>query len=210
MKQYLLQIRDSILGENALYTHFLGLCPALIVTTCALWGLLFGIITTLVLTLSACILSALRRFVSPTYRLMTSLLVIGTLVVVLSLFLQAFWPSLYAKMGLMLPMVAASTLILGRIEGFALHHTIPEALCDRLGTGLGYALSLTFVGAIRELLGFGTVLGGTPFAMTVPIWAPVEIFLEPTGAFLILGFVAALARALRERKKQSVRKEEKP
>ena len=54
----------------------------------------------------------------------------------------------------------------------------------------------------------GTVLGGTPFAMTVPIWAPVEIFLEPTGAFLILGFVAALARALRERKKQSVRKEE--
>lgn len=210
MKKYLLQIRDSALAENALYTHFLGLCPALIGTASAFLGLMTGLFTACILTLSAAILSLLRKYLaSSPLRIMATVCVNATLAGILDLCLRAFLPSLSLAMGSLIPFLAANCLIFGRMEGFALHHPPLEAVCDALGTGTGFLLTLTCVGVVREALGYGTILGGTALEIKIPLWSSIEIFRSSAGAFLLLGFAAALARISRQRKEQKQKRKEK-
>ncbi len=209
MKRYLLQIRDSALAENALYTHFLGLCPALIGTTSAVCGLMTGLFTALILTLTAAILSLMRKHLGTSpLRLMSAVCVTAALAGILDLCVRAFLPSLSLVMGSLIPFLAANCLILGRVEAFAYQKSPLDSLCDALGTGLGYTLALTTVGVLREALGYGTLLGGTAFEVKIPLWSSIELFRQSAGAFLLLGFAAALARILRERKKRKQERKE--
>jgi len=166
----------------------LGLCPTLAVTSTAENGLGMGAAVVFVLTLSNCIISALRKIIPAKVRIACFIVVAASLVVAVELLMQAYTYPLYQKLGIFVPLIVVNCLILGRAEAFASRNGILPSIADGLGMGLGFTLSLTFLGAVRELFGSGTIFG-------VPLmWAdfqPAHFMVLAPGAFVCLGLILA-------------------
>jgi Na+-translocating ferredoxin:NAD+ oxidoreductase subunit E len=164
----------------------LGLCPTLAVTTSGINGLGMGLATTFVLVFSNLFVSLLRRLIPSQVRIASFIVIIASFVVIVELVMQAYFYPLFKILGIFIPLIVVNCIILGRAEAFASKNGPVMSLADGLGIGLGFTISLTVLGLIREFLGAGTLL-----AMPV-LWEGFEPFafmLKPPGAFVALGIL---------------------
>ncbi|SFM49122.1 electron transport complex subunit RsxE [Thermodesulforhabdus norvegica] len=174
----------------------LGLCPTLAVTTAAENGLGMGLATTFVLVGSNFIVSILRKIIPSKVRIASFIVVIATFVVMVELLMQAYFYPLYKVLGIFIPLIVVNCIVLGRAEAFASKNGVILSLADGLGIGLGFTISLTVLGAIRELFGSGTIFG---HAVMGASFEPLSFLIKAPGAFLCLGVILAIMNAISEK-----------
>lgn len=188
-------IIKGIIKENPTFVLILGMCPTLGTTTSAINGLGMGVATMAVLILSNIFISMIKNLIPDKVRIPAFIVVIASFVTVVDMLMQAFVPSLYASLGVFIPLIVVNCIILGRAEAFASKNGILDSALDGVGIGLGFTLSLTTIGAVREILGSGAIFG---FSLGIGDYMPLVFVLAP-GAFLVLGFLMVLFNKLAKR-----------
>ena len=189
--------------ENPVFVQLLGLCPALAVTNSAINALAMGAATTFVLVGSSVLVSSLRRWIPKQVRITTFVIVIATFVTVADFSLQALAPGVHKELGAFIALIVVNCLILGRQEAFASRRKPRAAAADALGMSLGFTYALFLLGAIREILGNGSLFGVSLFG---PNFEPWVIMILPPGGFLTIGLLLAAfahVKARRERGAQT-------
>ncbi|MGD9379371.1 MAG: electron transport complex subunit E [candidate division WOR-3 bacterium] len=181
----------GLVKENAVFVLMIGLCPALATSSTVRDGFGMGLAATFVLVFSNLIISILRKNIPNEVRIPIFILIISTFVTIIDYMMQAFQPDLYRALGVFVPLIVVNCMILGRAEAYASKSPVIESILDGLGTGLGFTLALTVMGAIREILGNGTFLGMTVFGESFKS-APVIFMIMSPGAFLVIGILKAL------------------
>ena len=177
----------GFLKENPTFVLLLGMCPTLATTTSAINGLSMGLATLFVLVLSNIAISAIAPVVPDKVHIPVYIVVIATFVTILQFAMQAYTPAMYATLGLFIPLIVVNCIVLGRAESFANKNGILDSTLDGLGIGLGFTLSLTVLGIVREILGSGSIFGFKFISgdgMLAFVMAP--------GAFLALGYLMVL------------------
>jgi electron transport complex protein RnfE len=167
----------------------LGLCPTLAVTTAAENGMGMGLATTFVLVFSNVLVSILRKVIPSKVRIASYIVVIASFVVIVELLMQAYFYPLYKILGIFIPLIVVNCIILGRAEAFASKNPIIHSLADGLGMGLGFTISLTVLGSIREILGNGTLFGASVMWSS---FEPLSFIVKAPGAFVCLGLLLGL------------------
>ena len=167
----------------------LGLCPTLAVTTAAENGMGMGLATTFVLVFSNVIVSILRKVIPGKVRIASYIVVIASFVVIVELLMQAYFYPLFKILGIFIPLIVVNCIILGRAEAFASKNPIIHSLADGLGIGLGFTISLTILGGIREIFGNGTLFGASVMWET---FEPLSFLVKAPGAFVCLGLLLGL------------------
>ena len=180
-------ITKGILQENPTFVLLLGMCPTLGTTTSALNGMSMGIATMAVLILSNMTISMVKNIIPDKVRIPSFIVIIASFVTVVQLLMQAYLPALYETLGVFIPLIVVNCIILGRAEAFASKNGVLDSALDGLGIGLGFTLSLTVIGAVREVLGSGSIFGHTFAAQGMPL-----VFVLAPGAFLVLGYLMVL------------------
>ena len=169
----------------------LGLCPTLAVTKTVYNGIGMGIATTFVLVCSNLLVSALRNIIPDKVRIACFIIVIATFVIVVEQVMQAFAYPLFLELGIFIPLIVVNCIILGRAEAFASRNGVVASLADGFGIGIGFTLALGALGAVREVFGKGTILGGTALETSVfgSSFEPFTFMVEAPGAFVCLGLM---------------------
>ena len=194
--KYLKIIRNGLIAQNPTFVLILGMCPTLGTTSSAITGLSMGLATMAVLVCSNTAVSLLRGFVPEKIRIPAFILIISTFVTALQMAMEAWLPALNAALGIFIPLIVVNCILLGRAESFASRNGVVPAACDGLGTGAGFAIALTLIGAVRELTGSGRVFD----AEIYPEQYGSLLFVLAPGAFIVLGFLMALFRQATTRK----------
>jgi len=192
MSNALKTLTNGILKENPTFGLVLGMCPTLATTTSAVNGMSMGLATMFVLVCSNVVISLLKNMIPDKVRIPAFIVVIATFVSILQLLMQAYVPAIYATLGLFIPLIVVNCIVLGRAEAFACKNNVGLSAIDGIGMGLGFTLSLTVIGAIRELLGTGCVFGAHVFTESYG----ALIFVLAPGAFICLGYLMALMQKL--------------
>lgn len=180
-------ITKGFVKDNPIFVLVLGMCPTLATTTSAMNGLGMGIATTFVLIFSNVLISLVAKQVPDKVRIPVYIVLIAAVVTVLQLLMQAYTPALYETLGIFIPLIVVNCIVLGRAEAFASKNSVVDSMLDGIGIGLGFALSLTVIGIVRELLGSGSLFGFKFIGgdgMLAFILAP--------GAFIVLGYLMVL------------------
>ncbi len=173
--------------ENAVFVLFLGLCPTLGVTNSAFNGLSMGLATTFVLFMSNIVVSLIKNYIPDEIRIPSFIVIIASFVTIVELIMQAYLPHLFDQLGLFIPLIVVNCLVLGRAEAFASKHNLITASIDGLGMGLGFAMALTILGAVREIFGSGSIFG-----LKFIEGDGILIFILAPGAFLALGYLIVI------------------
>lgn len=187
-------IANGIIKENPTFVLLLGMCPTLGTTTSAINGAGMGLATMFVLICSNFVISAVKNLIPDMVRIPSFIVIIATFVTVLQMLMQAYLPSLYASLGLFIPLIVVNCIVLGRAESFATKNSPIDSLFDGVGIGLGFTLALTLLGACRELLGSGKIFG-------ISLWSEeygALAFVLAPGAFLVLGYLIAIMNKLKK------------
>lgn len=177
----------------------LGLCPTLAVTKSANDGLGMGAAVIFVLVFSNMIISMVRKVIPKKVRIACFIAIAASLVVACEMLMQAFSYPLYQSLGIFVPLIVVNCIILGRAEAYAAKNPVHLSIADGLGMGVGFTLSLTFLGALREILGKGTLFGGEV------MWSgfePFQFMIEAPGAFVSLGLILAAMNFMNISKKK--------
>lgn len=153
------RLYNGIIKENPTFVLMLGMCPTLAITTSATNGIGMGLTTTVILAASNLMISLLRNFIPDRVRMPAFIVVVASFVTVVQLLLQGFIPSLYDSLGIYIPLIVVNCIILGRAEAYASKNKPIASLFDGIGMGLGFTLSITCIGAVRELIGAGSLFG---------------------------------------------------
>ena len=180
-------ITDGLVKSNPTFVLLLGMCPTLATTTSAINGLSMGLATLFVLVLSNIVISAIARFIPDKVHIPAYIVVIATFVTLVQFLMQAYTPAMYETLGLFIPLIVVNCIILGRAEAFASKNGVWDSALDGIGVGLGFTCSLTVLGAVREILGSGSIFGWNFLGgdgMLAFVMAP--------GAFLCLGYLMVL------------------
>lgn len=185
----------GIFKENPIFVLLLGMCPTLATTSSALNGFGMGMATLFVLVLSNCAISLVARYIPSKVRIPAYIVVIATFVTVVDLLMQAYVPDIHATLGLFIPLIVVNCIVLGRAEAFASKNGVIDSILDGLGMGLGFTLSLTVLGAVRELIGSYSLFG-YQFIKT----DGVILFVLAPGAFLALAYLLVLFNAVSSKK----------
>ena len=180
-------IGDGLVKNNPTFVLLLGMCPTLATTTSAINGMSMGLATLFVLVLSNMAISALAPVVPDKVHIPVYIVVIATFVTLLQLLMQAFTPAMYETLGLFIPLIVVNCIVLGRAEAFANKNTVIDSALDGIGVGLGFTLSLTVIGLVREILGSGSAFG----FKFIPGDGILAFVMAP-GAFLVLGYLMVL------------------
>ena len=180
-------LTDGFVKNNPTFVLVLGMCPTLATTTSAVNGLEMGLATMFVLILSNIVISLIAPKVPDKVRIPVYITVIATFVSVVQLLMQAYMPAAYETLGLFIPLIVVNCIVLGRAEGFANKHGVGESALDGIGVGLGFTLSLTVIGLVREVLGSGSAFGWK----FIPGDGILAFVMAP-GAFIVLGFLMVL------------------
>jgi electron transport complex protein RnfE len=186
--------------ENPVFIQLLGLCPALAVTNSAINGVAMSGATTFVLLGSSLLISTLRNVIPKQVRITSFIIVIATFVTVADLSLQALVPGVHKELGAFVALIVVNCLILGRQEAFASRNRLKEALADAAGMAVGFSIALTMLGAIREILGSGSLFGVDLFG---PSFEPWVIMILPPGAFISLGLLLGVFATVKERREKA-------
>ena len=185
---------NGLIKENPTFVLLLGMCPTLGTTSSALNGMSMGLATTFVLICSNIVIALLKNLIPDKVRIPAYIVVIASFVTLLQMLMQAYLPSLYASLGLFIPLIVVNCIILGRAEAFAAKNTALPSLFDGLGMGLGFTWALTLLGAVRELLGTGAVFGFT----LLPSSTNMFVFVLAPGAFIVLGYLIAIVNKIKK------------
>jgi len=192
-------IKDFFKGlwkENPIFVQVLGMCPTLAVTTKALFGLSMGLATTFVVVCSSVVVSAIRRFVPEQVRIPMFTVVIATFVTAADYFLKANFFQISKALGPYVPLIVVNCVILGRAEAFASKHGIFRSFLDAVGMGIGFTGALIVLGAIREVLGSGTIFGLPIMWKGFTNWV---VMVLPAGAFITLGLLVGVFNIIDKR-----------
>lgn len=193
----------GIIKENATFKMMLGMCPALAVTGSFESAFGMGIMVILVLGLTNVIISALRNVIPSDVRIPSYIVIIATVVTSLSMFTNAFAGDLADSLGVFIPLIAVNCIVLGRAESFASKNGVLNSFIDGLGSASGFALAISLIGFIREVVGKGSLSLGVllplPFKTTMTIFPSnfaLGVLVSPPGAFLVIGLLLALFAAI--------------
>lgn len=182
------RLKNGIFTENVTFVQVLAMCPTLAVTSSAQNGLGMGLSSTVVLIGANLVISLLRKFIPDKIRIPAFIVVIASMVTLLQFLLAGFVPALNDSLGIFIPLIVVNCVILGRAEAYASKNGPISSVFDGLGQGLGFTLSLTVIGIIREILGTGKVFG----FQILPGQFPALIFILAPGAFITLGIIMAI------------------
>ena len=193
---------NGLWDNNIVLKQSLALCPLLAVTSSATNGLGLGLATMVVMVASNFLTSAAKQFISKEVRIPVNVIIIATLVTLIDAVLNAWLHPLHKVLGLFIPLIVTNCAILGRVESFALKQSVTKSVVDGVFMGIGVTWVLTALGAIREILGSGTLFSnaslllGNHFAFlettVIPDYRGLLLVILPPGGFLILGFVLAV------------------
>ena len=206
-------LTNGILNENPVLRLVLGTCPTLAVTTMASNGIGMGLAATFVLLCSNIVISALRKVIPDQVRIPCYITVIAGFVSVVQMIVKAFLPSLDTALGVYLPLIVVNCIILGRAEMFASKNSVIDSALDGIGMGIGFTLTLTLMGSIREVLGSGTWMAGLdgllsflPEGFAIQVLPegmdPFTIMTSAPGGFFVFGVLMAGATWLTTRPKK--------
>ncbi len=173
----------GIFRENPVFVMMLGMCPTLGVTTSMANGFGMGLATLFVLALSNMAISLVKNFIPAMVRIPCYIVIIASFVTIINLLMEAYLPSLHAQLGIYIPLIVVNCIILGRAEAFASKNNIVQSLLDGLGMGIGFTIALALLGALREILGSGSILN---YNFIGDDGYPILLFIMPPGAFLAL------------------------
>jgi electron transport complex protein RnfE len=183
--------------ENPVFVQVLGMCPTLAVSNSAINALAMGLATALVLVMSNVAVSSLRSFIPKEVRIATYILVIATFVTAVDYLIQAISLDLYKALGAFISLIVVNCVILGRAEAFASKNTVARSAMDGLGMGLGFAFALFCLGAVREILGSGSLFGAQLFHDSFQDWV---VMILPSGGFFTLAGWLLLFNWIKQRK----------
>ncbi len=192
--KYIQEFTKGIFKENPVFVLLLGLCPTLGVTSSGINGMAMGLATMAVLVCSNVLISSLKKLIPDQIRIPAYIMVIATLVTIVEKVMNAFFYDIYTVLGLFIPLIVVNCIILGRAEAFASKNGVLLSLVDGLGIGLGFTLSLTLLGSVREIFGAGTIFG---IGIMPKFFHPAIIFILPPGAFITLGLLMAVINKIK-------------
>lgn len=186
---------NGLFRENPTFALLLGMCPTLGVTTSAGNGMGMGLATAFVLIMSNLVIALVANIIPDKIRIPSFIVIIAAFVTVVDLCMAAYLPALHASLGLFIPLIVVNCIVLGRAEAFASKNRVIPAIFDGIGMGLGFTLSLTLLGAIREFLGSGKMFDFSIY----PDNFSMLIFVLAPGAFIALGYLIAIVNRIRAR-----------
>lgn len=186
---------QGLIKENPVLRLMIGLCPTLAVSNSTVNAIGMSFATAFVLIGSNLVVAAIRKMVPDEIRIPIFIIVISTFVTIIDYIMQAFTPELHHALGVFIPLIVVNCIILGRAEAFAYKNPVINSVLDGIGMSLGFALALTSIGIIREVLGAGSVLGISIYNPTVA----ATIMILPPGAFITIGFLMALLNKFENR-----------
>lgn len=191
-------LTDPLIRQNPVTLQILGICSALAVTTSLPTALTMAVSLTVVLVLAAGIISAIRRHIPNSIRLIVQIIIVASLVIVIDQILQAWFYDISRKLSVFVSLITTNCLVLGRTESFARLNPPLPSMVDALGNGLGYSLILIVIGATRELFGAGTLMGATvlPLAENGGWFTPLNLMLLAPSAFFLLGGLVWAMRSI--------------
>lgn len=187
-------LMNGIIKENPTFVLLLGMCPTLGTTSSAINGMSMGLATAFVLICSNIVISLIKNLIPDMVRIPSYIVVIASFVTLLQMLMQAYAPSIYATLGLFIPLIVVNCIVLGRAEAFAAKNGPVASLFDGIGMGLGFTIALTLLGGLRELLGTGKLFDCT-------LWAEdygMLLFVLAPGAFIALGYLIAIVNRLKK------------
>lgn len=187
-------ITKGIIKNNPTFVLVLGMCPTLGVTSSAINGMGMGVATMAVLIMSNIVISLIKNLIPDKVRIPAFIVVIASFVTIIEMLMQAYVPSLYASLGVFIPLIVVNCVILGRAEAFASKNGVVDSALDGIGIGLGFTLSLTAVGMVREALGSGSIFGMSFADSGMPL-----LFILAPGGFLVLGYLMVLFNKVAKR-----------
>lgn len=187
---------NGLFAENPTFRLVLGTCPTIAVTTTAINGVGMGLAATFVLIGSNVVISMLRNFIPNKVRIPAFVVVICTFVTMIQLLMHAFVPALYDSLGIFLPLIVVNCIILARAEAFACKNNVARSAMDGLGMGLGFTMSMLLIGAIREVIGGGTIFNYPVFGAG---FQPMLLLILAPGGFIVYGLSLGIINGLTEK-----------
>ena len=197
MNKCIERLYNGIIKENPTFVLILGMCPTLAVTSSLVNGAGMGLSTMAVLVLSNMVISMLRNIIPNGVRVPAFIVIVASFVTILQFLLEAYLPSLNSALGIYIPLIVVNCIILGRADSYASKNPVLHSIFDGLGMGLGFTLSITCIGAVREFFGAGTIFGKQILPLADAAagkigYEPITIFILAPGAFFVLAFLSAL------------------
>jgi electron transport complex protein RnfE len=197
MNKNLSVLLNGVIRENPIMVLLLGMCPTLATTSSAINGMSMGLATMFVLICSNAAISLLKNLIPDMVRIPAYIVVIAAFVTIIEMIMNAYVPALVDSLGIFLPLIVVNCIVLGRAEAFASRNSVVSSIFDGAGMGLGFTLSLTVLGALRELMGTGKI-----FSLNIyPEQFGSLIFVLAPGAFIVLGYLIAVFNKLQNRAK---------
>ena len=196
------RIYNGLIKENPTFVLTLGMCPTLAVTTSAINGIGMGLSSTVVLVMSNLLISLLRKVIPDGVRMPAFIVIVASFVTVVQFLMQGYLPSLYDSLGIYIPLIVVNCIILGRAEAYASKNPAIPSAFDGLGMGLGFTCAITILGAVRELLGAGTILSTGSSALvdfSTMGYTPASIFILAPGAFFVLAMCIAVMNRIKRK-----------
>lgn len=191
---------DGLIKENPIFVQLIGMCSVLAVTTSVVNGLGMGLAVTGVLVGSNVVISLFRKVIPDKIRIPAFIVVIATFVTIIEMFMKAYTRDLYNALGIFIPLIVVNCIILARAEAFASQNGVVASAVDGLGMGIGYTVALLILGALREVLGAGTLFDIQLFG---PSFEPALIFIMPPGAFILLGILIGVFNHILKKKSKA-------
>jgi electron transport complex protein RnfE len=189
-------LKNGIKDENPTFRLVLGTCPTLAVTTSAINGIGMGLAATFVLIGSNVVISALRKFIPAKVRIPAFIAVIAGFVTIVQLLLKAYVPVLDKALGIFIPLIVVNCIIMARAESFASKNSVLDSALDGLGMGIGFTIAITAIGAVREILGNGSIFG---VSLLGEAGSPALAIILPPGGFLVYGLSIGLVNLITNR-----------
>lgn len=194
MQELFDRLKKGIITENPIFVQVLAMCPTLAVTSTAKNALGMGAATIAVLIASNMAISLLRKFIPSKVRIPAFIVVIASFVTIIEMLMQGYVPQLYKSLGIFIPLIVVNCIILGRAEAYASKNPVIPSIFDALGMGLGFTISLTILGVVRELIGNGSIF---EIAVMPAAYKPATIMILAPGAFFALGILMAVINAVK-------------
>ncbi len=185
---YIKILNNGIVKENPTFVLLLGMCPTLATTTSAINGMSMGLATMAVLICTNFVISCIKSITPDKVRIPVFVVVIAAFVTVLQMVIKAYLPDIDKSLGIFIPLIVVNCIILGRAEAFACKNSPMASIFDGIGIGIGFAMALTLLGAVREIFGAGSCFGTT----LLPENTNILLFVLPPGAFISLVFLIAI------------------
>lgn len=199
-------IKDGLWDNNGVFAMLLGMCPSMAMTTSATNGLGMGLATAVVMAASSLLVAVCRHWITQEIRIPVFILIVASMVTLVDLCMNAWMHELYKVLGLFIPLIVSNCLPLARLEAFAAKERPLPALLDGACMGLGFTLALTAIGAVREIIGAGSLFSDASLLLgpgfrfmelhLLPASANVLVMVLPPGGFLVTGLLIILKRAI--------------